>query len=132
MPTAALPIADVSVSEACTACGLCAQFCPTEAITFVSDEEYYVLYFAAALCLGDDCSLCMVGCPTHAVRFGPQVIADELLSTQPRPVKAGRLVACAQCGALTDGPLEVDDTSTARLCYVCQARAGRSSAQMFN
>jgi ferredoxin len=125
VPTDTLPVADVIVNESCTACGLCAQFCPTEAITFVSDDQYYVLNFSAALCLGNDCSLCVVGCPTNAVRFGHEVTADELLNTQPRPVKAGRLVPCAQCGALTHAPAEVDETVGPSLCYVCQAQANR-------
>jgi ferredoxin len=124
IPTAALPIADVTVTDDCTACGLCAQFCPTEAITFVSDDEYYVLKFSAALCLGNDCSLCDIGCPTNAVLFGQEVTADELLSTQPRPVKAGRLASCAQCGAPT---AVADETDEAPLCYVCQAQANRPS-----
>lgn len=124
VPTAALPIADVRITDACTACNLCVQFCPTEAITLVSDEEYYVLNFSAALCLGKDCSLCVIGCPTDAVRFGQEVTAGELLSTQPRPIKAGRLAPCDGCGAPTDVPLEADETTEAPLCYVCQAQAG--------
>ena len=125
--TAALPIADVIVADSCTACGLCAQFCPTEAIVFLSDGEYYVLHFSAALCLGEDCSLCNIGCPTDAVSFGQEVMADELLSTQPRPVKAGRLAPCPRCGALTDAPLEDDETAEVPFCYVCQAQAARSN-----
>jgi ferredoxin len=124
VPTAGLPIADVTISSDCTACGLCAQFCPTEAISFVSDREYYVLNFSAALCLGDDCTLCVIGCPTHAVAFGQEVMAGELLRTRPRPVKAGRLAPCAQCGALTAAD-EVDAANEALLCYVCQAQANR-------
>ncbi len=125
VPTAGLPIADVTVSDSCTACGLCAQFCPTEAITFLSDGEYYVLHFSAALCLGEDCSLCIIGCPTGAVRFGQEVIADELLSTQPRPLKAGRLAPCPQCGAPTHAPAEDDQSAEVPLCYICQAQAQR-------
>jgi ferredoxin len=127
VPTTALPIADVAVSDSCTACGLCAQFCPTEAITFLSDGEYYVLHFSAALCLGEDCSLCIIGCPTEAVRFGQEVIADELLSTQPRPLKAGRLAPCPQCGALTHAPDPQGEEAAAEaaLCYICQARTSR-------
>jgi ferredoxin len=125
VPTAGLPIADVTVSDSCTACGLCAQFCPTEAITFLSDGEYYVLHFSAALCLGEDCSLCIIGCPTDAVRFGQEVIADELLSTQPRPLKAGRLAPCPQCGAPTHAPAEDDQSAEVPLCHICQAQAQR-------
>jgi ferredoxin len=124
VPTAALPIADVAINDDCTACGLCARFCPTEAVSFVSDSEYYVLNFSAALCLGDDCNLCVIGCPTHAVAFGQEVMAGELLRTRPRPVKAGRLAPCAQCGALTAAD-EVDAADAAPLCYVCQAQANR-------
>jgi ferredoxin len=126
VPTPDLPIADVVVGDSCTACGLCAQFCPSEAIVFLSDGEYYVLHFSAALCLGDDCSLCIIGCPTDAVRFGQEVIADELLSTQPRPVKAGRLAPCPRCGALTDAPMEDEKTVEVPLCYVCQTQSARS------
>lgn len=122
VPTPGLPIADVIITEACTACGLCAKFCPTQALSFVSDDEYYVLNFSAALCLGNDCRLCIIGCPADAVRFGQQVIVDELLSTQLRPVKAGRLAPCDQCGALTDARTEVDDTVEAPLCHVCRTR----------
>ena len=128
VPTSTLPIADVTVSDSCTACGLCAKFCPTEAITFLSDGEYYVLHFSAALCLGEDCSLCIVGCPTDAVRFGQEVMAGELLSTQPRPAKAGRLAPCPQCGALTDAPApqgEDDSAEEVPLCYICRARSNR-------
>jgi ferredoxin len=138
VPTAGLSVADVTVSDSCTACGLCAQFCPTEAITFLCDGEYYVLHFSAALCLGEDCGLCNIGCPADAVRFGQEVMADELLSTQPRPLKAGRLAPCPQCGALTDAPDPQGEEEAAAsapqgemeagevpLCYVCQAQANR-------
>jgi formate hydrogenlyase subunit 6/NADH:ubiquinone oxidoreductase subunit I len=120
-----LPIADVTITDACTACNLCAQFCPTEAISFVSDDEYYVLNFSAALCLGDDCSLCAIGCPTDAIRFGQQVMFDELLSTQPRPIRAGRLVPCPGCGVPVHAPNEPDEREPARLCHICQAQANR-------
>jgi NAD-dependent dihydropyrimidine dehydrogenase PreA subunit len=127
LSAAGLPVADVTVSDSCTACGLCAQFCPTEAITFLSDDEYYVLHFSAALCLGEDCSLCIIGCPVDAVRFGRELIVDELLSTQPRPLKAGRLTPCPQCGALTHAPAlqGEDEPEEIPLCYICQARANR-------
>ena len=127
VPTADLPIADVRITDACSACGLCARFCPSEAITFLSDGAYYVLHFSAALCLGEECSLCSIGCPTDAVRFGQEVTADELLSTQPRAARAGRLAPCPQCGALTHAPNEGDEPAEVPLCYVCQAQAQRSS-----
>jgi ferredoxin len=134
IPTDALPIADVTVTDDCTACGLCAQLCPTEAITFVSDDEYYVLNFSAALCLGNDCNLCDIGCPTNAVLFGQEVTAGELLSTRPRPVNAGRLAPCAQCGAPTAVADEADEAPAdeAPLCYVCQAQANRPGLMTAN
>lgn len=125
VPTANLPIADLSVTQACTACGLCAQLCPTQAITFVSDDEYYVLNFLAGLCLGEDCNLCALGCPTQAVVFGQEVAVEELLGTDPSPLKAGRLEPCAQCGALTDAPMPSEEKGTAPLCHVCQAKVKR-------
>jgi ferredoxin len=128
VPTANLPIADVSVTRACTASGLCAQLCPTQAITFVSDDEYYVLNFLAGPCLGEDCSLCALGCPTQAVVFGQEVTVEELIGTDPRPLKAGRLEPCAECGTLTDAPMEVEKNDAAPLCHACQSGAKRPEA----
>ena len=85
-----------------------------------------MLHFSAALCLGEDCSLCTIGCQTDAVRFGQEVMADELLSTQPRSVKAGRLAPCPRCGTLTDAPMEDDTSAEVPLCYVCRAQDARS------
>ena len=122
VPTQGLPIAQVDASDACTACARCAELCPSQAITFVSDNDYYVLNFRAGLCLGDACSLCVMGCPTQAVSFGEAVSADELLGSQPRPLRAGRLVACARCGTLTHAPAEDEESAPAPLCHVCRAQ----------
>jgi hypothetical protein len=60
------------------------------------------------------------------VHLGQEVTVEELLSTRPRPVKAGRLAPCIQCGGLTDVPVDADETPDTPLCYVCQAQANRT------
>lgn len=96
-----LPLGDVRVSDACTACGLCAYFCPTEALFMASDGGYFVLHFSAALCLGRECGLCVLACPVKAVSWGMEVRVAELLGVQPRPVRAGEFTPCEKCGEQT-------------------------------
>jgi len=62
---ASLPLADVNVSSACDACGLCLKYCPHGALTLKSEvptTDY-------GRCTG--CGLCAEVCPRAAVIVGP-------------------------------------------------------------
>jgi MinD superfamily P-loop ATPase len=117
---AALPFAAVQVDSAlCSACGLCARFCPTDALHFTAEETHFSLSFQAALCL--DCPVCTLACPEKAIRLGDTVSTDALLTDEWLPLLAGRLTPCHQCGVPT-----ADQSNEQRpaLCYSCRQDVG--------
>ncbi len=121
--TESIPFAAILADgDACSACRLCARFCPTGALSFAADTESFVLYFKAAICI--DCGICTVACPEDAVRFGPQMAVTALVDNEPQPLVAGELAACTRCGAPTAirGP-EVDPSDGGPRCHVCRRGA---------
>lgn len=122
--TAGLPFANVRIDvNACSACRLCARFCPTEALHFVADTESFGISFKAATCL--DCGICMVACPEDAVSFESQLMARDLISEERRWLAVGRLVACAGCGELTT--VHGGEADGQPFCYSCRERGGQVS-----
>ena len=117
LDTAGLPFGAVSIGGDCTACGLCARFCPSGALTFVDDEEFFVINFTAVECL--DCTLCSLICPADAVVFEPEVDPRQLAAA-PQTLRAGRLAPCHECGTLCT--TEHDEP----LCFVCRQRQEQS------
>ncbi len=111
-----LPVVNVVVdAAACTACGLCARFCPTGAVAFLSDESRFALAFYSALCLGEECSICDLACPETAITLHPVAPSAGVVSKKPRYIAAGELRPCAMCGQpITAG----DDHPTT--CYACR------------
>jgi ferredoxin len=118
--SSSLPIgsgfASVSISEECTACGVCARACPTGALQFYQEgESHYRLMFAAQACIGCDvcCHVCMPGAvtvdaqPTFDAVFGPKA---------PLALREGDLIRCSRCHALTAA------RPGARLCPTCEFR----------
>lgn len=121
--TAGLPFAAVAVDvEACSACGLCARFCPTGALGFRTDRSEFGLSFRAATCI--DCGLCARACPEKAIGFGSALAATALASLVPQSLVAGRLVGCSGCGEPT--ALRSGDTASSGpiRCYSCRRSAG--------
>ncbi len=129
--TAGLPFADVAVDgESCSACGLCARFCPTGALGFVAEVKHFVLSFTPAICV--DCGICALICPEDAVSFGELLAAAALVDTEPRRLAAGDLVACSGCSELMAVPPGgTDGVDGGPRCYVCRHSVGpRSGAQI--
>lgn len=119
--TAHLPFAAVGIeAAACSACRLCARFCPTGALRFVSDDEQFGLSFKPSLCL--DCGICAVACPEDAVRFDTWLNPAELVGEVSCWVVIGQLAACSDCGELTAGQ---DETGQPR-CHLCRLKPGFS------
>lgn len=84
---------------------MCAQYCPTGALSFSKSEAHgddsasFALGFRANLCI--DCGICAVACPESAVTFGSEITADALHTPTWPTVASGPLVACASCGLPT-------------------------------
>jgi ferredoxin len=113
-PTAPLPILDVAVDPTrCTACGLCARFCPSGALKYMSVDEEFALVFQPKLCLGPACDICALACPEQAVATEPVTASPTLLAK--KPLVAGDLMKCQQCGEPIANRPDLPTT-----CFVCR------------
>jgi Fe-S-cluster-containing hydrogenase component 2 len=117
--TANLPITNVQVDqERCSACGLCAKFCPTGAIGFLTDEEEaFGLLFSVGACV--DCGICVPACPEAAMTYGDQLPGDALLSEHPSRLVADLLQRCPGCNAL------IAQSSVHEKCFICRQQQAR-------
>ncbi len=113
---AKLPVVTVQVdAHRCTACGLCAKFCPTGAIKFISNGQVFALAFRPNICLGQVCNICQPACPEQAVTTIPVCVSPDVLTE--RPLVAGDLTRCARCKTpLAQGP----DLPTT--CFACRPK----------
>lgn len=115
-----LPFADVQIDpRSCSACGLCARFCPTGALHFTAAAAQFSVTFQPAICM--DCPLCTVACPEDAILMGDTLSTAALVATEWQPLVAGRLTQCQQCGVPTAH--RPDDQAAVR-CYACRQGAG--------
>jgi Fe-S-cluster-containing hydrogenase component 2 len=110
-----LPLGRVEVSQACTACGLCARLCPTGALVFAQAGERYSLSFSITKCLGEACRLCRLICPVQAVGFAGQASPSELVNEALLTLRAGGMAPCSRCGARTAAPADGP-----AVCHACQ------------
>jgi ferredoxin len=117
LATASLPFAEVEIdAEACSACGLCARFCPTAALRFDTSADEFAVRFQADRCIG--CNLCQIACPEDALQFGETISVESILAQDAQVLIAGQLATCSVCGAKTS----VHDG--APLCHSCRHGAG--------
>lgn len=112
--TTGLPFGAVRIGEGCSACALCARFCPSGALAFAGNEGHFAIVFVAVHCL--DCAICSLVCPAGVVVLEPEVEARQLVAGTPQTLWSGRLSPCQVCGipcsAGHDEPL----------CFVCRRR----------
>lgn len=113
--------ATINVAESCTACGLCAKFCPTQAIQLRNDERYFALTFLPRDCLGIPCALCELFCPADALTITPG-IASRALVGDAQKLHAGTLALCEKCHTLFAADGEQG------LCSICRAVKAKDAA----
>ncbi len=95
-----LPYGDVIIDPSrCTACGLCARFCPTAALRLDTLEDRFAIGFWGSSCV--DCGLCATACVEDAVSFGRTIQAAEIVAGPPRRLVEGQITSCRDCGAQT-------------------------------
>ena len=122
-PGSNLPILNLHIDSArCTACTLCARFCPTGALNFLSDGTSFGLIFHPLLCLGPDCGICIPACPEQAVFSQPVTEAANLFTK--KSLAAGDLTPCQRCQQPIAQGSDLPDT-----CFACRPRA--TAADLF-
>jgi formate hydrogenlyase subunit 6/NADH:ubiquinone oxidoreductase subunit I len=106
----------ISVSEACTACAVCARACPTNALQFEKNEDAtsFTLQFSAHNCVA--CEMCLHVCAPSAMTVDrtptfAQIFGEEIVTLQE-----GELVKCERCGILMAARTNV------HLCALCEYR----------
>jgi len=97
-PPTRLPLFHLSVSEACTLCGACANLCPTSALRLSHDDHSTSLLFNSSLCVG--CSTCAEKCPEKAITLSRRLQVVDSFEV----VASSSVMRCKQCGAPL-GPL---------------------------
>uniref|UniRef100_A0A7C1NZV8 4Fe-4S dicluster domain-containing protein n=1 Tax=Thermofilum pendens TaxID=2269 RepID=A0A7C1NZV8_THEPE len=93
-----LPLFHLSVSEACTLCGACANLCPASALRLSRNDYSTSLLFNSSLCVG--CSTCAEKCPEKAITLSRRLQVVDSFEV----VAGSDVVHCKQCGAPL-GPL---------------------------
>jgi formate hydrogenlyase subunit 6/NADH:ubiquinone oxidoreductase subunit I len=119
-----VPFADVVIDTSCSACSLCARYCPTGALSFVTaassaDAPHsFTLSFRMSTCI--DCGVCAAACPEDAVTFASTI--DILRIHQPDQIelRSGTLTTCSSCTMPTAATA---GTEPAR-CFSCRLGSG--------
>ncbi len=107
----------VTVSEACTACGSCARFCPTGTLDFRMDQDaqIYSLSFKPQACIG--CQACSQVCVDSAISVDLAPSLNQVFgSKEPLVLQHGELSRCERCHA----PFAARPGT--RLCPNCEFR----------
>lgn len=108
----ALPV----VSEECTACGVCARACPTEALAFEKNAEgtTFTLKLDPRNCIG--CDICENVCAPSAVHVNHHPLFGEVFGAGTVTLQEGELVKCQNCGTL------IAKRGGSKLCALCAYR----------
>jgi ferredoxin len=111
-----LGFAVLTVSEECTACGVCARVCPTGALQFTSQEDlHFQLGFDPKICIG--CGACMVVCKPQAIDMQATPTFEQVFGSQePVTLTSGDLAHCEHCKTT------FTTRSGSRLCPLCEFR----------
>ncbi|WP_165372924.1 ATP-binding protein [Pengzhenrongella frigida] len=107
------------VASGCTACGVCVQACPTDALSLrhgAGGENLSIstLLHRPAVCNG--CALCVDLCPVDVLLVADRWPWSRLLSDDEHPVVTVTTALCARCS--TSFPV----ASGEKLCPVCTYR----------
>jgi len=127
-----VPFGKLELDESqCTACGLCALDCPTEALRFVSTEDSYQLLFHYQACIG--CGQCVRSCPEKCLRLENALQLGKL-SSPAETILEGEIARCRECGAPIAPRAMIDRlrtriaaaqslTSRLDICPACRTKA---------
>jgi Fe-S-cluster-containing hydrogenase component 2 len=112
---AGLGFALITVSDECTACGVCARACPTGALQMETAESSFRLIFSAQICIA--CDICTHVCAPNAITLTHEPTFGQVFGAEvDQLVQSGNLTNCSKCRA----PFAA--RAGAELCPVCEFR----------
>jgi ferredoxin len=109
--------ASLTVSDICTACGVCANVCPTQALHLekVADDSSFALMFSARECIG--CEACEHVCAPAAITIDHAPFFDQIFGkAEALAVHTGKLRRCSRCHTL------IAERNGEELCALCEYR----------
>jgi ferredoxin len=109
--------AALTISEACTACGVCARTCPADALHFEKDPEgtAFSISFSPKNCIG--CDLCAHVCQPEAICIDHEPAFEKIFGVNgPVVLQSGQLVRCEHCHT------SMAAREGVRLCPLCEYR----------
>jgi NAD-dependent dihydropyrimidine dehydrogenase PreA subunit len=106
----------LSVTEACTACGVCGRACPTGALSFEKsdDETTYTLAFSARMCIG--CEICVHVCAQNALSVNHEPSFAQVFDVEAVTLQEGNLIRCSRCRT------QIAARAGVQLCPLCEYR----------
>jgi ferredoxin len=116
LPLGSLRFAKITVSEACTACGVCGRACPTDALQFEKNVEgtSYALKFNGRNCIG--CEICAHVCAPSAIGVDHDPQYAQIFGEEVNTLQMGELMKCPSCSAF------VAKRGENSLCSLCEYR----------
>lgn len=114
-----LQLAAVNVSDRCSACGICAEVCPTGAIVFdIDPHDNYYLKFLPMNCI--NCGVCVDCCEMDAIQIKRFYLSDKYLTEKKTQMgvqlQSGLLRRCVRCH------VKFSSTNDSELCPICKRR----------
>jgi ferredoxin len=106
----------LSVTEACTACGVCGHACPTGALRFDKNEagSTYTLAFSPRMCIG--CEICACVCAPEALSLNHEPTFAQVFAVETVTLQAGDLIRCDRCRT------PIAARPGVKLCPLCEYR----------
>lgn len=98
----------IKMSTDCVNCGMCARYCPTQALQITVEDKECIHSFVSGHCL--DCRICMLACPTQSI------VRERNIDAAPFALKdiyKAPVAKCKRCEAYTF-------VNERNLCYWCE------------
>jgi Fe-S-cluster-containing hydrogenase component 2 len=120
-----LGFATLTISDSCTACGVCGRACPAGAIDFKKNEEEmtFSISFSTQKCIG--CNICDHVCQPDAITLNHAPVFEQVFgANEPVIAESGTLVRCERCRSWMAAREGV------RFCPLCEYRRAHPFGSM--